>query len=717
MRKLRLCICLFCSTLWSHAERADSAKPQLLLDSLSKRGTLLSEGWVYHTGDDINYADPTLNDQGWKPVNPTLAVPDLPADMQSGMGWLRLKFKVVPGLKRSAAIMLKQAVAVEIYLNGKLIGKRGTIDAATKNGTNYQDRINPVELPLLDTGVQVLAIRYAHQQNMQFIGRYALPPFFFARFTNTTQLVNSIAFFKNTDLSLSVAMGILVLLGLLHLIFLKYNPEQRANLYFACYAWLFALFLFGSTMSTYSQPMDRQVYTVLLNVALYISSTLFAIKALYSLFRFDTRWHLKALIPLSIVAGVIGLFDEHSDALPVIFVILLLTTVQLVLTVKAVRCKRRGALIVAAGFFVSLIGVFIYMYIIFSFQSTPELPFIFATSLAMLGPPLGISFFLGREFALDSQLLQYKLREVKELSAKSIAQEQEKQELLASQNEILEQQVQERTLQLSQSLSHLQQTQDQLIQAEKMASLGELTAGIAHEIQNPLNFVNNFAEVSQELIDEMQAELQNGEPVEAMAIAADIKQNLEKIYHHGQRANFIVKGMLQHSQISTTKHQPENINLLIEEYSKLAYNGFRAKNNSFTAAVTKKLDTTIPKVQIASQEIGRVLLNIFSNALYALYEQQKKAGAGYLPELKISTTVIAESVEIRITDNGTGIPAQLIDKIMQPFFTTKPTGEGTGLGLSLSYDIVVKGHGGQLHVASEEGKGTTFMMLLPLSQV
>ncbi|SFR76324.1 ATP-binding protein [Maribacter stanieri] len=271
------------------------------------------------------------------------------------------------------------------------------------------------------------------------------------------------------------------------------------------------------------------------------------------------------------------------------------------------------------------------------------------------------------------------------------------------------------------TLSNLQTTQSQLIQAEKMASLGELTAGIAHEIQNPLNFVNNFSEVNNELIDEMNEELDKGDLEEAKAISLDIKQNLEKIYHHGKRADNIVKGMLQHSRSSSGTKEPTDINALADEYLRLAYHGLRAKDKSFNAELITDFDESIGKVNIVPQDMGRVILNLITNAFYAVNEKSKSDIEGYKPTVKITskrTPLIggvgggSQSVQISISDNGNGIPKEIVEKIFQPFFTTKPTGQGTGLGLSMSYDIVTKGHGGELQVESKEGEGTTFIINL-----
>jgi len=269
---------------------------------------------------------------------------------------------------------------------------------------------------------------------------------------------------------------------------------------------------------------------------------------------------------------------------------------------------------------------------------------------------------------------------------------------------------------LSDTLINLKATQSQLIQSEKMASLGELTAGIAHEIQNPLNFVNNFSEVSNELITEMNEKLDKGDIAEAKLIASDISQNLEKINHHGKRADAIVKGMLQHSRQSSGTKEPTDINALADEYLRLSYHGLRAKDKSFNATLHTSYDSTIGNINIIPQDIGRVLLNLFNNAFYAVQEKSsfKNLTSLYEPTVSISTKKIGNNVEIKVTDNGSGIPQNIIDKIFQPFFTTKPTGQGTGLGLSLAYDIV-KAHGGELKVETKAGEGSGFIIYLPLA--
>jgi signal transduction histidine kinase len=246
-----------------------------------------------------------------------------------------------------------------------------------------------------------------------------------------------------------------------------------------------------------------------------------------------------------------------------------------------------------------------------------------------------------------------------------------------------------------------------------MASLGELTAGIAHEIQNPLNFVNNFSEVNTELIDEAQSAMGKGNLTDAKTILQDIKENEQKINHHGKRADAIVKGMLQHSRSSAGVKEPTDINALADEYLRLSYHGLRAKDKDFNAVMKTDFDPRVGNANIIPQDIGRVLLNLYNNAFYAIAEKGKLLQSGYQPAVTVSTKKVDGKIEIKIRDNGNGIPQKVVDKIFQPFFTTKPAGQGTGLGLSLSYDIV-KAHGAEIKVETKEGEGSEFIISLPI---
>jgi len=291
-------------------------------------------------------------------------------------------------------------------------------------------------------------------------------------------------------------------------------------------------------------------------------------------------------------------------------------------------------------------------------------------------------------------------------------------EKLRRENRVLEEKVEHRTTQLKKSLEELRSTQTQLIQSEKMASLGELTAGIAHEIQNPLNFVNNFSEVNTELADELKEELNKisipaAEKSQIEKIADDIKQNQEKINYHGKRADAIVKGMLQHSRSSNGQREPRDINGLADEYLRLAYHGLRAKDKSFNATMKTDYDQSIGNINIIPQDMGRVILNLITNAFYAVTEKKKQHPDGYEPTVSVRTKKMGNKVLISVKDNGNGVPQKVMDKIFQPFFTTKPPGQGTGLGLSLSYDTI-KVHGGELKVETKEGEYAEFIIVLPV---
>ncbi|MEP7228877.1 MAG: 7TM-DISM domain-containing protein [Ginsengibacter sp.] len=307
------------------------------------------------------------------------------------------------------------------------------------------------------------------------------------------------------------------------------------------------------------------------------------------------------------------------------------------------------------------------------------------------------------------------IKEKYQAQKESLTYLKENEKLILHQNEMLEQKVEERT-------KELRETQSQLIQSEKMASLGELTAGIAHEMQNPLNFVNNFSEINTELIGEMKNELNEGNTKEAIVIANTIEENEQKINHHGKRADAIVKGMIQHSRINSGQQELTNLNALADEYLRLSYHGFRAKDKSFNAITHTDFDETIGKINIIPQDIGRVLLNLYNNAFYSVAEKSIQhsenlpAGqAGYEPTIWLATRKNGDKIFINVKDNGNGIPQKLIDKIFQPFFTTKPTGQGTGLGLSLSYDII-RANGGEIKVETKESEGSVFIIQLPIKE-
>jgi len=353
-------------------------------------------------------------------------------------------------------------------------------------------------------------------------------------------------------------------------------------------------------------------------------------------------------------------------------------------------------------------------------DGTLKLPFalLYVTGV-YLSFPLGLLVYVSVRFKEIIKEVEDNAQQVVQLS-------EEKKEHALLQQKLLQEEVNRQTAEIRATLDNLKATQSQLIQSEKMASLGELTAGIAHEIQNPLNFVNNFSEVNIELIDELKNELAAGNRQLAEEMVDDIKANELKIKHHGKRADAIVKGMLQHSRSSSGVKESSDINALCDEYLRLSYHGLRAKDKNFNADFKSNFDESIGKINILPQDIGRVLLNIYNNAFYAVNEKKKTPlplkgiNIAYEPTVTVTTRRLGSAfedggkIEIKVTDNGNGIPKIIVDKIFQPFFTTKPTGQGTGLGLSLSYDII-KAHGGELKVETKELEGSAFIILLPIT--
>ena len=526
--------------------------------------------------------------------------------------------------------------------------------------------------------------------------------------------------FKQVPVDLRIQIGFLfvyILLGLLFLMMFVFYPRQRLNLHFSLYNISLALMVinqlifkpgaYGSIANDTEQFISRMVGA---NILLFILYAIDRIRPYY--------WWLIGYILFIDFPLVIILRDQYAVFNEIVHSIF--TIVCFFAAIAAFKNKSPGSWLIGL---VALAVVFI---------NIGSVLYFFGKLQAVPAPVLGIVPFvitvcvvtyLALRYARTNTSLEQQLVQVQQLSEENLRKEQERQQLLAEQNEMLEKQVAERTSALRQSLDDLRLTQTQLIQAEKMASLGELTAGIAHEIQNPLNFVNNFSEVNDELLKELKAEAEKGNLDEVKAIAKDIEFNSEKINHHGRRADAIVKGMLQHSRTSSGQKEPTDINALADEYLRLAYHGLRAKDKSFNATMKTGFDESIGKINIIPQDIGRVILNLINNAFYAVDERKKsphplKGGMECEPIVTVTTKRLGPpsgdrgKIEIRVADNGNGIPQKVLDKIFQPFFTTKPTGQGTGLGLSLSYDIV-KAHGGELKVETKEGEGTVFVIYLP----
>ncbi|MFI5159908.1 MAG: ATP-binding protein [Sphingobacteriales bacterium] len=689
------------------------------LNKFPSQDTVLS-GWKFHPGDNPQWARADFDDSHWQLADPGTDVTKFSQLKNAGVGWLRLHIKTDSSLARQQIMAwVSQYSASEIYLDGKLIQQYGFIghdpaktSAVTPGGELFALKLNG--------GVdQVIAVRLGYQSGILYISPLFTPLSAFNMYVNgykkaTENSENSSKLNQELLVMNAIGTGIFLILCFIHFFYFVFDRSQKISLYYLFYC-LNILYLYLTFLFLYYQGHSEKVSINMLIFDLgtvsFCIAFLFLILVVYVLFGYRERTVFKVLVILAFATLYSIYLDDIRGSFidTIVFPVLCMLEV-LRICILAYRQKKKHAGIITLS-----ICLYIILYV---WEGLLDQTTILATVLiyfVFLGLPVAIAIYLGIKTASTNRALKTTLDEVQTLSAQNLLKEQEKQQILADQNIVLEKQVNERTSELNQSLTHLKETQTQLIQSEKMASLGELTAGIAHEIQNPLNFVNNFSEINSELVGEMKSEIDKGDLEEIRAIATDIEENSKKINMHGKRADAIVKGMLQHSQTGSGIKEPTDINALAEECMRLAYHGLRAKDKSFNAELLMNLDETLPKVNVIPQDIVRVMLNLFNNAFYAVNEKKKTVGSEYKPAVEVSTSTESGHVLIKVKDNGIGIPDAIKDKIMQPFFTTKPTGDGTGLGLSLTYDIVTKGHGGKLEVNSKEGEGSEFIIIIPIS--
>ncbi len=687
---------------------------QLLDESINEGWTSLDEGWQYQKGDDLNWAQPSYDDKEWPvvPKNSNLnRVEDIAIAGENEMVWFRKKVKVDSFFTESVIFNIRQTGASEIFLDGKLLYTFGVVSSNPATYLEKSANDDIFVLPLKPGKEQLLAVRYA--AGSRDFPLYNNSSSKFSIQLTTIAVLNSPDLSRNNVLALIppalvyflITLGSTTLISILFFTLFLFFPKERLNGYFALSTFCMSVWIITDF---YSIPLESYAFW------LYIFSGIFLFTGillmLFCIYRIFERtigfwfWTICFLFVLTTISRVAYPINEFG------LVLYLYLITIIVLSIRSLKTNRIAALIFICGMGLTLVS-FISNLILNALGIDSATYNVYASGLSFMILPLSIAIYLGYSFSQRSRSLAFQLQEVKKLSS-------ENTKILSEQKSTLEKEVTQRTKELNASLDHLKSTQSQLIQSEKMASLGELTAGIAHEIQNPLNFVNNFSEVSKELLDEMREELKNGDAEEVNAIMDDVIQNLEKITHHGKRADSIVKGMLQHSKTTGDKKEPTNINALADEYLRLAYHGLRAKDKAFNSDMHTDLDEGIKTIAIIPQDIGRVVLNLVTNAFYAVNEKSKAAKVSgdtiYKPLVSIATKKKNNSVEITVTDNGTGIPNAVKEKIFQPFFTTKPTGKGTGLGLSMSYDIVTKGHGGELKVETKQGEGTTFTIQLPI---
>jgi two-component system NtrC family sensor kinase len=677
-----------------------------LTEKINQGWTSLNENWKYQKGDDIQWAQPSYNDNFWKTAV-TKGNLNQSNDKQlageNEIVWFRRKIKVDSTFKESIIFNVMQSGASDIYLDGKLLRSFGMVSNNPKIFQQKSADDDIFILPLEPGKEQILAVRYATgSQNFPIYNKL----WNFRIQITTMAVLNSPDRFINNKLALLpvgfdmflISLGATSLISILFFTLFLFFPKERINGFFALSTFCMSWFIILRNQS-YAAENDTFWLSIFSGIFL-LTGILIMLFCVYRILKHKIGfwfWTLCGLCFLSIISRIVYPISYFG------IVLILHQLTVIIVSFRSLKTNRIAALI-----FISCMGItFIYFISNMIFNAldidTSAYSSIFS-GLSFMLLPLSIAIYLGYSFSQRSKSLATQLKEVKKLSA-------ENTRILSEQKDNLEKEVALRTQDLNTSLENLKATQSQLIQSEKMASLGELTAGIAHEIQNPLNFVNNFSEVNTELLEDMNGELDKGNLVEVKQIAKDILENEQKINHHGKRADAIVKGMLQHSRSSSGTKEPTDINKLADEYLRLAYHGLRAKDKSFNATMKTDYDENIGNINIIPQDMGRVILNLITNAFYATNEKKKQIEEDYEPTVTVSTRKVRNTVEVSVKDNGNGIPQTALDKIFQPFFTTKPTGQGTGLGLSLAYDIV-KAHGGELKVETKENEGTVFTIQL-----
>ena len=836
MRSVLVCILfLIFGIKFSLAQNSAVELSTKMLDESHQVFIAGMDGWIYKQGHDTGWARPGIDLIGWQAFKPT----DLSfknADKSGKVeGWFRFKFNLDSTFNRiPLGLMSGSWAASDLYIDGKLIqsiGNTGAFGKSYKEDIPYQRSPVPVSLELNTEHTIAIHIVdfvywfpwprhlkcetgfYSSKQNLARILSITTPEY------STLSLRNGI----RNDTSSVVVVSICSVLCLLFWLLFYLSPHESDLRLIAVYSAILAVFsltaYFSATgyLSFLLQMISYSLWIlsfwILIGIMPVIISQILLSKILKSI-----QYFFVVDVILGFSYSFTRYITSQSYYLQLMGVFILMAIVlSLYCILKALKTIHGAQWSLIVGLLLSFLFGMLWSFSIGSKENI-------SSGIGLVSFPLSLLVYVAIRF-------KEIMREVRDHAKQVVLISEEKRDLLASQNELLEKQVMERTAELSQSLNHLKSTQSQLIQSEKMASLGELTAGIAHEIQNPLNFVNNFSEVNRDLIKELKNEVLKGDLVEVTTIAEDIESNSEKINHHGKRADAIVKSMLQHARINgTEKGQKEltDINRLADEYLRLAYQGYKAKDKEFKCTLHLDLDPRLPLITVVPQDIGRVLLSIFNNAFWfssvALAKEEfssakakeefssakateefssakakeefssakatedksnfstgnamkadvstrnamkveassdsigyarrlsapsslispedkssslsspeyrkKETGndnlnsngdsksphdsTGHQPLVSLTTKNLSNKIEIRIRDNGAGIPHHILDKIFQPFFTTKPTGQGTGLGLSLAYDIV-KAHNGDLSVKSEEGKGSEFIIQLPVS--
>ena len=708
------------TTIILSASRLDKVTHQIKLGELN--------GWVFKQEPNPDRAKINIDTTGWKRLRPNQLSAKYADKNGRVEGWFRIKVKLDSSLLHKPIYFdFASWSATEFYIDDRLVATRGNTAKDAKAFREYNGDLDPLSMRL-DTSV-------THILSLHFVGYLSpLPPH-----NLKTQSLNAIVtisgpnyiinLLKTNIIAHSFTTSWLVVGAILSMLFwllLFQNPKEKNLFWIALYTSFLTISI--GCISSSDIGITYNEHITYSNIGtLFIICTILLLLPILLIKVFKRKINDKLLISLVILFAInvsetflpnsFSSITEFITPASIIFV-LGICLYYIITSWKSLKGAQR-AVVIGLVFSILTFVAIVILSLIFKTLFQSFFIFFLFFSVFLLSFPLSLLFYVSMRFKEMLQEVQTNAHKVVELS-------EEKREQALNQQKVLEAEVARQTSEIRQTLENLKSTQSQLIQSEKMASLGELTAGIAHEIQNPLNFVNNFSDVNKELLEELKEEADKGNLEEVIAIANDVIGNEEKINHHGKRADAIVKGMLQHSQSNKGVRELTNINSLADEYLRLSYHGLRAKDKSFNASFETQFDKDIPAIEIVPQDMGRVLLNLINNAFYACAERSrstvnekqqaeslKQKAESYKPTVTISTKNSNGKIEITISDNGNGIPKNIIDKIFQPFFTTKPTGQGTGLGLSLAYDIV-KAHGGEIKAESTEGIGTEFMIQLPV---
>jgi two-component system NtrC family sensor kinase len=675
-----------------------------------------ADGWLFKQGNDTTWARKDINTKGWQKMAPAELTAKYADKNGRAEGWFRVKFKIGDTFT-DGRLGVKSAwwAAEDIYVDGQLItcyGNTGLNGKPFHEGRVAGYLAIPIPINFKPGTAHIIAVHFVD---------YVAPlpplrlksedssPLGMVSITREGYNFNFLSNAQSRSMANVACVSVCTVLCLLFWLLYLQNPLEK-NL---------KIIALGSTVLTLSLLMIGLqdiiglpylywfIFDWTKGLLIFLSLT-FILLILVSVFGRKITNAIKIFVVIFFIGVVIsGFLPQYISIILFGVTLIIAAGLNMYYIVSSWKSLKGPQWAIVAGLMMWLFcGVM--NVCMSSFGGTSVIASLICLTGYSLSFPLSLLVYVAMRF-------KEIITEVRANAAQVLQLSKEKELEALNRQKVLQEEVESQTAEIRTTLDNLKSAQTQLVQSEKMASLGELTAGIAHEIQNPLNFVNNFSEVNREMVDELEAELKAGNIEEALAIAADIKANEEKINHHGKRADFIVKGMLQHSRTSTGEKQLTNINVLADEFFKLSYHGLRAKDKNFNAELITNFYEKLPKVNIAAQDVGRVLLNLFNNAFYAVNEKKKTAGTDYKPEVTVSTATEKNNLIIKVKDNGNGIPETIKDKIMQPFFTTKPTGEGTGLGLSLSYDIVVKGHGGTITVDTKENEFTEFTITLPIS--